>query len=108
MFAKPEWFDEAAESRWPKPANLKGWTFYAVAMVAVIAPAALLVMRGQIFPETLIWLAFALTALYLESRSVSRLLFRRREAKARRDLYHIHDEDDSPQEVTGEQYRLEA
>ena len=102
MFAKPDWFHSSSLSALPGPRTVRGWAFYAICFAGIIGPAVLLILRQQIFPEAVIWLAFSLLAFFLEMRGLSRDL---REREARRDMYRI-DEATQPS-VQTDQYELE-
>ncbi len=101
MFAKPKWFKSNSLSAMPMPSSIKGWAFYGICLAGIAIPTLLLIARGQIFPETIIWLGFSLLAFFLEIRGLKRDMS---EQEARRNMYRIDDTNSEPVET--DQYEL--
>ncbi len=57
MFGKLEWF-EPSKDKIVKPANWKGWAYFAGWAAAFFVPLKLLVEKGHV-PETFVWVLIA-------------------------------------------------
>ncbi len=88
MFGKPSWFRENSRLAIPLPVVRAGWRYYGGWLAAILVPTLMLVWRGQVFPEAMIWIGVSAGAFLLEIRRLQNEL-RQRSALAR--MHHIDD-----------------
>ena len=100
MFGKIEWF-EPSKDKIVKPANWRGWAYFAVWAAVYFIPLKLIFERGHV-PETLIW---ALVAGGMFLFDFGRINKRVREKAEYDKLFFISD-DETPSETSTSNYHM--